>query len=290
MQGRYSSPGQISYSFGKSKSNTSETVNSKGWTRTSTEAAGAWRRRAFSGTAVSAYWLINVISLVVLLGWIFTDGRFADIALRAKQDLLSLIRWLPSTDQQEPRLASRLIALEVLGVLVVTSAIGIATALFYGGPKHRRVRSWLSLTALVAAWLTLWATWPELLWQGQVYRLKRQCPHVQVTAQALANNWPASDGARAEIGPFLAYPQGQPETLLLLTQAKVPHTSILLSSVERSDQGALRFQLAGNELGAWLEWHPSQDEPRGFIGGLQQRFELEQFSPLGNNLFLVRYK
>ena len=44
--------------------------------------------------------------------------------------VLSIIKWLPSTDQQEPQLASRLIALKLLGVLVVASAGGIAMALF----------------------------------------------------------------------------------------------------------------------------------------------------------------
>jgi hypothetical protein len=225
-----------------------------------------------------------------LICWIFTDGRFADIALRAKHDLLSLVRWLPSTGQQEPQLASRLIALKVLGVLVVTSAIGISMALFYGGPEHRRVRSWLSLTALVAAWLTLWATWPELLWRGQAYRLRSSLPEMQLIANSLVKNWPTGDGERAELGPFMAYPTGNAQMLLLLTQANVPHTSILLSTVERSDQGALRFWLAGNELGAWLEWHPSSDKPRAFFGGLQQEFEIERFSPLGENWFLARYK
>ena len=110
------------------------------------------------------------------------------------------------------------------------------------------------------------------------------------TAAALSTNWPAGDGERVELGPFLAYPLGKPQVLLLLTQASVPHTNVSFSTVERSDQGGLRFQLTGNELGAWLEWHPSHDEPRGFIGGLLQRYELDRFSPLGDDWFLVRYK
>ena len=68
---------------------------------------------------------------------------------------------------------------------------------------------------------------------------------MQVTAQSLADNWPVGDGERAELGPYLAYPQGKPEVLLLLTHATVPHTNFSFSSVERSDQGALRFRAYG---------------------------------------------
>ena len=51
----------------------------------------------------------------------------------ANHDVLSIIKWLPSTDQQEPQLATRLFSLKLLGGMAVAGAGGIAMALFFGG-------------------------------------------------------------------------------------------------------------------------------------------------------------
>jgi hypothetical protein len=98
------------------------------------------------------------------------------------------------------------------------------------------------------------------------------------------------DGETSALGAFLAYPLESPKTLLLLTEANVPGTDVAFTAVERSDDGALRFQLSRNETGTWLEWHPSHDAPRDFVGGLLQRFELDRFTQLGENWYLVRYE
>jgi gas vesicle protein len=41
-------------------------------------------------------------------------------------------------------------------------AIGVFAGLFLGPRSHRRLRSWLAFTVLVAAWLTLFVSWQEL--------------------------------------------------------------------------------------------------------------------------------
>ena len=93
-----------------------------------------------------------------------------------------------------------------------------------------------------------------------------------------------------EVGTFMAYPNGNPRTLLILAQPQSPTKSIQFSAVERSDGGALRFELTGYENGAWLEWHPNDSSPESFTGGLENTYSRTKSAPLGNGWYLVRYR
>jgi hypothetical protein len=247
------------------------------------------RRHLFSSRTVTAYWLINLVSLAALLGWAFNDGRFGETARRFDLGLLTVLGRVTELGP-EPQLAARVFALNLLSGFATASVLGIILGLFLGGAAHRRLRNWLFVTALVAAWLTLLATWPNLIWRGQAHRMRSQVSALQSTVATLTKEWPTCDGTHPAVGPFLAYPLEHPRVLLLLTQANAEGSNLSFSTVEQSDEGALRFQLAGNEAGSWLEWHPAHNEPRGFIGGLLQQFTLDRFTKLAENWYLVRYK
>jgi hypothetical protein len=62
------------------------------------------------------------------------------------------------------------------------------------------------------------------------------------------------------------------------------------SVVERGKSGCLRFQLAGREQFAWLEWHPAGRLPSSFVGGLLDPHELDRFRALADGWYVVRYK
>jgi hypothetical protein len=248
------------------------------------------RRFLFSQHTVRAYWIANLAALCVLTAWIWRDGRFAETAVKFTANVQSLLAFNGTVITREPIIAQRFWLLNALAVVATLSAVGIFTGLFLGPPAHRRVRSWFAVTLLAVMWLTLWTTWPNLLWRGQAFRLRGELADFQKVASSLDKGWPTNDGERAELGPFLAYPMSKPQVLMLLSNAYVPGTNMSFSLIERSDQGALRFELAGDELGAWLEWHPAHDMPIGFVGGLSERHELDRFTPLGNDWFLVRYK
>jgi hypothetical protein len=234
---------------------------------------------------VSAYWILNIAALCILAGWIFSDGRFVDAGLRGDPTtVLQFINQLPF-----PTAASgRLIAI-LLGVAGL-AAMGIVGGLFLGPPSRRRIRSWLTTTALVVLWLTLWLKWPALAWEGQALRVERQLDEFRTMAASLSEDWPTIDGERPYLGVFRTYPIDKPSVLMLMTRQDVPGTGLSFSMVERSDDGALRFQLTGNESGAWLEWHPANDQPASFVGGLEQSYDIQRYTALGDDWFLVRYK
>lgn len=245
------------------------------------------RRWLFSSRAVRAYWLLNIVSLCVLAGWIFSDGRFAEIGLRDGAKPQTLPQFMGQVSF--PTTGSWQLIAFILGAAGL-AAIGIAGGLFLGSPANRRVRSWLAVTALVVLWLMLGLKWPALAWQGQALRVERQIDRFRTTAASLTQDWPEIDGERPGLGLFRAYPIEKPSVLLLMTQQEVPGTGLSFSSVERSDTGALRFQLTGRESGAWLEWHPANDRPASFVGGLEQQYNIQRQTSLGDDWFLVRYK
>ena len=61
------------------------------------------------------------------------------------------------------------------------------------------------------------------------------------------------------------------------------------AAIERSPEGALRFDLAGNDDDAWLEWHPPGSAPASFTGGLDTGYSLQRATQLGGGWFLVTY-
>ena len=52
----------------------------------------------------------------------------------------------------------------------------------------------------------------------------------------------------------------------------------------------MRFELAGAETGAWLEWRGDGSEPRSFVGGLDTKYVVVQAARLSAEWFLVRYR
>lgn len=244
---------------------------------------------ALRARPVFACWAINLATLAILAFWIYRDGQFPDVASWMKHELLSVFSAGPAVGE-DAELAPRVVYLLGLMVCAAISLMGVIVGLFFGGVAHRSIRAWLLATALIAAWLALFVSWPELAWRGQAHRLSNALPKFTSKVETLTRNWPTADGDLPGLGPFLAYPLERPEVLLLLTQATLEGSALKFSAVERSDVGTLRFQLTGDETGSWLERHPASDEPRGFIGGLLQQFTLDRFTKLGENWYLVRYK
>lgn len=181
------------------------------------------------------------------------------------------------------------LAARVLWKIGLFGFLVLVLGLFFGSPKQRTLRSWLALTALVALWLGLFASWQEFAWAGQRWRLGRQLAPLQTLVDSLQQNWPSDDARLPGLGDFSAYPIGRPRTLLV-NAADPQATGPRITLVDRSADGALRFQIAGDETGAWLEWHPAGDHPASFTDGLEEAHTLDRASPLGDGWHLVRYR
>jgi hypothetical protein len=245
-------------------------------------------RRIMTEARGRALWRLNVAVYGGIYVWILADGRFPQTALTLRNVLKAAFAWeLPAVDS--PQLTWRLLPLAAAAICAVGSLAGVFAALFVGAARHRRLRSWLTFTLLAATWLSLGVSWREVAWRGQQWRVWAHLSQFSPLAASLSTDWPNEDGERADLGAFMAYPRGRPSVLLTLTPPTTSQEGIPFSAVERSDDGALRFELADNETGSWLEWHSPGKTPESFVGGLLGHYSLDRCAELGGGWFLVRY-
>ena len=231
-------------------------------------------------------WIANIVLLIGLTAWIFWDPAFVATAVKFRYGLDALVHGQRSLAEIAGKLLQPATLLACVLVVNVVTLAAIFLGLFIGSTRHRQLRAWLAFTMLVALWLTLAVAWPEFAWQGQRLRLRRNLQEFDAIAASLRDDWPAADGERAGLGTFMAYPQGKPRMLLMLTSDTTPP----VSSVERAGDGTLSFQLRGDPGGAWLEWHPPGSTPRAFVGGLANQYDFGRAAPLGRGWYLVRYR
>jgi len=157
-------------------------------------------------------------------------------------------------------------------------------------PVSRSLKSLLILTTFCAGWFGLAANASSLAWHGKRARLAFSVQQLDWIAERLRADWPAGDSQLPEIGPFTAYPFGQPRVLLLMQPPSLQRKSLHVCAIERSESGALKFQLGGTVCDDWAEWHPQSSSPRSFVGGLEDEHRLQTYSPLGGGWYLVRYE
>jgi hypothetical protein len=232
-----------------------------------------------------AMWIANIVALVGLAAWVFWDPAFLATAIKFRSGLDALIHGQRSVGEIAGKFMQPAAFLALVLVASVVTLAAIFLGLFIGSARHRQLRAWLAFTMLVALWLTLAVGWPEFTWQGQRFRMRSVLPEFGKIATALRDDWPSADGVRAGLGTYMAYPQGKPRMLMMLTSQTDPP----ISAVERADDGTLGFELRGDPGGAWLEWHPDGSTPRGFVGGLQSEYDFGRAAPLGGGWYLVRY-
>ncbi|MEM8668491.1 MAG: hypothetical protein AAGG48_13315 [Planctomycetota bacterium] len=151
------------------------------------------------------------------------------------------------------------------------------------------VRRLLFVTMMVGLWCGIIIRYESIAWQGKRLRSMGRVNALDELAFTLRNNWPKEDGEIEGLGPFTAYPFGDPSVLLLLTPYPLDGTDTVIAAVERSPQGVLRFQLGGIDGGDWIEWHGGSSRPANFVGGLSERYSVTQYTPLRESWYLVRY-
>jgi hypothetical protein len=252
--------------------------------RNSLHALAVSRADQLVGRVIAVAWIVNVGLLIAACAWIFFDPGF----MRTYQQDAFVVSKPFTIVEAEQMSPGRTQALTWLTGAALSTLVGIAVGLVIGAPWNRRLRSWLAFTAIAATWLALKTSWPELAWAGARWRVGSTVAAFEAVAEPLRANWPAADGATGDLGPFSAYPAGKPRMLMLLQQIPADRPA-RFTAIERSDRGGLRFELAGPEAGAWLEWHPPGEQPSVFVGGLETRYDLERSSPLGDGWFLTQY-
>ncbi|RCS54684.1 hypothetical protein DTL42_06030 [Bremerella cremea] len=249
-----------------------------------------WFRDLLLGRHPVVLWVVNASVLLLLASWVIWDARFTSTWDQLEYELgLS-----PDTSKLDEFATTFFLQWKIYllgGVLTVAAiSLGLMTVgLTMGARGHRALSSWMVALSLACCWLGLASGWDEMIWVGKRLRIDSQIAAFQPIAQSLGTDWPTADGDRPELGPFMAYPAGKPKTLILLTTPEIAQHGLTFSSVEKSDQGGIRFQLSGQERGVWLEWHPTGQTPASFVGGLLEPHFLKKSIPLGDGWFLVRY-
>jgi hypothetical protein len=234
-------------------------------------------------------WILNFLAVAALAVWIVGDrtaGQLLSIAAPAPDTT-----WFPAVNASAARsrgAAARAgVAMGLAGFGVISLFI-FAVGLLVGPRLQRGLRSWLALTALVAMWAGLVASADDLTWTGERWRMRWQIPMFDSLAARLRTEFPVRDGRLAELGNFTAYPVGRPQMLLMFI-VETPPGRATVAAVERSPAGALRFALASEQRGQWLEWHPAGSEPASFKGTLAE-YTLERAAALGDGWHLTRYQ
>lgn len=239
--------------------------------------------------ALSLMWTANIALLIGVFTWIWTDGGFMrPISTQAKQPAAGQ----PAQSKVLLMSPGRLNALVAVGLAAVATLAGMLDGLFFGAPRHRRIRSWLAFTAVVALWLAILTAWPQIAWAGLRWRVGRASDAFEPIAAKLRDDWPTTDGSDPLVGIYTAYPTDKPQMLLMLGAKPAGDSGMRFTSIERSPAGALRFELVGNEQDAWLEWHPQGSQPASFAGALMLHgeHELVRTAPLADGWYVSRYR
>lgn len=222
-------------------------------------------------------WIVHLSTLAALVVWAAADPLFE-----------SMVR-APASVSGWPRITGLVGCM----LLASTSLIGLIVTSFWqrsGHTRHRSIRHLLAITGLIAMWFAFALHHETIAWQGKRVRFANRVNNLETLVDTLRHDWPLRDGELPQVGPFMAYPFGQPTTLILLQSPQLSSQEAYVCAIERCRDGAIKLQLSGVDGGDWVEWHPPHSQPSSFVGGLAQEYRLHDASWLGNGWFLVRYE
>lgn len=252
-----------------------------------------WRRidLILLGKRPSHLWVLSLLLLISLAVWAYFDPGFGAAVNDPYGALVSLRHKGVQIEPDHDPLGGRWHrALLILGGGI---SLGLFFLLIMGaifGPKsYRSLKSLLIFVTLGCLWLGLAMGLKNIAWYGKQMRVQPLLAKLQPIADELKSNWPSQDEVSQTLGPFKAYPLKNPNTLILMISPALPESEVRLTQVIRSEEGALRFLLAGSELGDWLEWHPKGSQPTAFADGFHADRDLSRHQDLGNGWYLVRY-
>jgi hypothetical protein len=227
--------------------------------------------------------LIHVLSWFGLAVWNFFDPRLERIAV----DNLWPVAWPSSGATSTQSLVNG-----VQGILLVAglSGLGLVTSLLWAPVRFRSLRFIGVLLVFVSGWMALASQWQQIAWWGHRQRAMPSLEFLDRVAADLSREWPRHDGESTFIGPFMAYPIGAPETLILLRPAKLGDEPGYLAAVDRDRQrGVLRFEVTDGYQTFWLEHQPrGTDRPGSFVNGIGAQYEVESWIGLNSQWRLSR--
>lgn len=155
--------------------------------------------------------------------------------------------------------------------------------------RRATIRRMLLIVLGLCAWLSLWVSYDKLSKWAVLRRARNALPRFEAAAEPLSQHWPTTHGTLPEAGAFWAYPDKRPNLLLLRARAGNPLCEDFGYKIERSDQGAIRFNLSG-ATDCEIEFHPNGSKPSSHSSRLgASTVFLREATLLKENWYLVRY-
>ncbi|MEM6472584.1 MAG: hypothetical protein AAF802_23685 [Planctomycetota bacterium] len=234
-------------------------------------------------------WVVHLLLLVSACLWIACDPWFELMFGYFRSGIASPIDAFGEAVAQAGQIRC-VIFVVCVGLITSFVVLTLAGMLRKSSKRQRSLKAWLMLTAVVASWCGLVINLPSIAWQGKRIQFAIQIDEFESLVQPLRTNWPSVDGELAGVGPFMAYPFGNPSTLVLLAPPDVSNGSLFVSAVERDASGTIRLELSGIHSGDFVEWHTKGSKPSSFSGGLNVHYELQSSVSLGSDWYLARYR
>ncbi len=243
-------------------------------------------------------WSMAVLLSLAMTTWMFCDGRF----YAAIPDWLRNPSWVPLSDLavQSSQIKSPFTFRPQLfhGLLWTTWAVlaSIGLHLIVGPGSTRNIRSLLGITAIFAYWLFLGRECESIVELGRSTRLALQVSAIDRLAHDIDTNWAelcepdSTCSTDLKLSNLLAYPTSNPRMCMFAGSFQVPQSNVEISSIERTEGEALRFQLGGEHLGYWIEKRWDGRWPRSFQSGLEYTFTPTKITQIHDSLYLVRYR
>lgn len=229
--------------------------------------------------------LVNAGCCFGLAAWNFLDPRLEQIT---GDDLWGSV-WESSGSRSNLALIH---ITQVILVLAGLSGLGLVTGLLWAPLRFRSVRFIGMLVVFVSGWFALASQWQQIAWLGHRQRALPSLEFLDRVAADLSREWPRHDGNNELLGPFMAYPNWDPETLILLRPAEVGHQRRYLAAVDRDpNRGVLRFEVSDGYQTFWLEhFSHGADRPKSFTNGIGAEYEVDSWIGLNSQWRLSRYR
>jgi hypothetical protein len=242
--------------------------------------------------------LATLMVCISFLGWIVIDAQYPTTVF--------VVRYSVGLQQLDPdpavvangiwdKMWGSVRSWDSLGprllLFAVLSISFAATFLVMLGHFGRRttIRRMLMVLLSICAWLSLWASYHQLNEWAVLRRVKIALPRFKLAANFLAQDWPTENGRLPEAGTFYAYPAKHPNLLLLPGRKGYPIREDFGHQIERSDEGAIQFTLAG-ATDCQIEFHPDGSKPTSYSTSLTgNKMTLREAVQLKEHWFLVRY-
>jgi len=227
----------------------------------------SWLRFRIASFAFGAS--TTLLACAAVVGWIIVDASFACTVavvghyigwqpIEPSLSALSSGYWdtiwsgLCSWDNLGPRL--------LLIILLAIVAAVASLVMLYQFLRQITIRRILVILLVFSVWLGVGVSRSHLHEWSIFLRTKNALPRFEQVAEVLHQQWPTEDGTLPEAGSFYVPAETYPDLLLLKGRCGFPIREDFGYLIERSEQGAILFQLCG-ATEYQIEYHPNLSQP-----------------------------